>query len=82
METLCLVLGEMMAEKTTQGYLQLAMELAETGLLVYAHVFYSCMTGIFRYTRTAADIRDHFANYLSSPIGEVSWQHAYINRTQ
>ena len=35
----------------------------------------------FRYSRIAGQVRDQFADYCFSPVGEVSWQNTYINRT-
>ena len=47
----------------------------------YAHMYYICIVLYCRYSRSAADIRDQFAEYFSSPAGEFSWQYSYIRRT-
>lgn len=36
---------------------------------------------IDRYSRCAADIRNTFKDYFSTPAGEVSWQYDYVRRT-
>lgn len=33
------------------------------------------------YSRTAAEMREYFKEYFNSTDGEVSWQYAYVRRT-
>lgn len=52
------------------------------------HPVYTC-TCIFRddvythsrYTRSAGDVRDQFADYFTSRAGGVNWQYAHVRRT-
>ena len=40
-----------------------------------------CSFGSNFHSQTAANIRDTFKNYFSSPPGEVSWQYQHVRRT-
>lgn len=41
----------------------------------------SCTSLIYRYSRTAAQTRQHFTDYFCSATGEVDWQYQYVRRT-
>ena len=35
---------------------------------------------MYRYSKSAASVRDHFRDHFLTQAGEVSWQHAHVRR--